>query len=223
MPTVWETAKEKLTKEITDGRLPDDLPAVEVWSLQPEYKRVPLDNFKQNLSALRERFGKFKIAAELDDAALRCDRRLYPIEPEGRWPGSEAERLLKKDIDDGKHLIMKPSELYNDPERKPYKAFTQDQFRKHIHQEVRSRRDSLYWIALKEKTKAAKEETKGRKEVKRAEEEKLMKAGFGGKTVAELKAECRRRGLKISGKKAELVERLQSATALEESEKNKEK
>lgn len=215
---MWETAKAKLTEEITEGRLPDSWTAAEVWGLEPVYKRVPIDNFKQNLAALRERFRNFKIAADLDNDALQSDRRLHPIEIEGRWPGSEAERLLKLDIDDGKQLTMKPSELYNLPDREPYRAFKQDQFRKHIHQEVRSRRDSLYWVALKERTKVAKEETKGRKEAKRAEEEELIRSGFGGKTVAELKDECRRRGIKISGTKAALVDRLRLA---EESEKSK--
>ena len=215
MPTVWETAKEKLTKEITEGRLPDSVPPLTVWPSEPEYKKVPLENFKQNLASLRERLSNFRISAELDDDALRRDRCLHPIETEGRWPGSEAESLLKKDIDDGKHLAMSPAELYNHPERKPYKAFPKDQFRKHIHQEVRSRRDTLYWIALKEKGKAAKEEKKTKKEAKRMEEEELIKAGFGGKTVSDLKAECRRRGLKLTGKKAELVERLRSAVAID--------
>ena len=219
MPTVWETAKEKLTKDITEGRLPDNVPPLTVWPSEPEYKKVPIKNFKQNLAALRERLGNFRISAEFDDAALRRDRDLHPIEPEGRWPGSEAERLLKKDIDDDKHLTMTPTELYNDPDRKPYMKFSPTQFRKHIHQEVRSRKDSLYWTALKEKGKAEKEEKKAKKEAKRKEEEELIKEGFGGNTVSDLKAECRRRGLKVSGKKAELVERLRAASAIEDSDK----
>jgi hypothetical protein len=35
---------------------------------------------------------------------------------------------------------------------------------------------------------------------------------FSSMTVAELKEECKNRGLKVSGKKAELIERLQSET-----------
>jgi SAP domain len=215
MPTVWETAKEKLTKEIAEGRLLDNVPPLLVWPTEPEYQKVPLENFKQNLASLRDRFSNFRISADLDEAALRTDRCLHPVEAEGRWPGSEAESLLKKDIDDGKHLTMSPAELYNHPERSPYKAFPHDQFRKHIHQEVRSRKDNLYWIALKEKGKAKKEEKKAKKEAKRMEEEELIKAGFGGTTVLDLKAECRRRGLKVSGTKAELVDRLRAASAIE--------
>lgn len=213
MPTFWDSAKTKLTEEILGGRLPDELPAAEVWRLDPVYERVPIDNFRPNLAALRERFRKFRIANELDEEALRNDRRLHPIKLEGRWPGSEAERLLKKDIDDGIHETMTPKELYNLPDREGYKEFPYDKFRKHIHQEVRSRSDSLYWIQLKEKTRAAKEETKGRKEAKRAKEQEMIKAGFGGNTVAGLKAECRQRGLKVSGNKAELIERLRSDLA----------
>jgi hypothetical protein len=145
MPTVWETAKEKLTKEITEGRLLDSVPPLSVWPTEPEYQKVPVENFKQNLAALRERLGNFRISAEYDDSGLRSDRLHHPIELEGRWPGSEAERLLKEDIDDGKHLTMTASQLYNDPFRQPYREFGPTQFRKHIHQEVRSRKDSLYW------------------------------------------------------------------------------
>jgi SAP domain len=208
MPTVWETAKAKLTEEIKEGRLPAELSAAEVWRLEPEYARVPIDNFKQNLAALRERFVKFKLAADSDDAALRHDRLLFPIKIEGLWPGSEAERLLKKDIDDDLYPTMTPKELYNLPGREAYKAFEYDKFRKHIHQEIRSRRDSLYWVALKENSAAAKEKAKERRETKRAKEDELMRAGYGGTTVAHLKAECGRRGLNKSGKKAELIERL---------------
>jgi hypothetical protein len=216
MPTVWEIAKDKLTKDITEGRLLDSVPPLTVWPTEPEYKRVPVENFKQNLAALRERLGNFRISAELDDAALRSDRNHYPIDTEGRWPGSEAERLLKEDIDEGKHLTMTPSELYNHPDREPYREFGQTKFRKHIHQEVRSRKDSLYWTQLKEQKKAGKEEKKAKKEAKKMEEEEMMKAGFGGKTVADLKAECRRRGLQVSGKKAELIDRLRAASLIED-------
>ena len=217
MPTVWEIAKEKLTKDITDGTLLDSEPPTAVWQTAPEYQKVPIENFKQNLAALRERLGKFRVSAQFDDDALRSDRRIHPIEREGRWPGSEAETLLKKDIDDGIHLTLTPSELYHHVDRAPYREFGETKFRKHIHQEVRSRSDSLYWTQLKEVSKSEKEEKKAKKEAKRKEEDELIRAGFGGTTVGDLRAECRRRGLKISGNKAELVERLKAARTLVES------
>jgi hypothetical protein len=65
----------------------------------------------------------------------------YPV-----WAGSEAARLLKIDVDNGRHLTMKPRELYALDDRPEYRIWPLKVFRKHIHQEVRSRKTQAYWL-----------------------------------------------------------------------------
>jgi len=66
-----------------------------------------------------------------------------------RWQGSEAEALLKIEIDDGEHMKMKPEELHKT--RKEYEDFLLTVFRKHIYQAIRSCKDTAYHLAKKEK------------------------------------------------------------------------
>jgi hypothetical protein len=72
-----------------------------------------------------------------------------------------AERLLKIDIDAGKHNTMKPRELQaTRPEYSPYPLKV---FRDHVQQERRARCESSYWLARilekkKEKEKRMRQE-----------------------------------------------------------------
>jgi hypothetical protein len=203
MSTLWEIAREKLTEEIVAGRLPSEWPPSKVQLLDPAYTKVPKENFANNLRELRKRLAKQKDWAEKDAAGLASDRRIHPIEIEGRWPGSKAESLLKEAIEEGKHLTMKPKDLYE--EHDAYKEFTADQFRKHIDQEVRSLRDSLYWLVLKDKKKKKRSEKEAKKEAKAA----VIRADpLLGHTVPQLKDMLRSHGLKVTGTKQELIERL---------------
>jgi len=103
MPTLWETAKAKLTEEIKAGNIKDECKASYIHKLDPVYQAVKIDNFVSNVRALRKRLKRFQHYAEFDDEALRNDRELHPIEYEGRWGGSEAERLLNEDVKSKKH------------------------------------------------------------------------------------------------------------------------
>ena len=168
MPTTWEIAKAKLTVEINEGRLSDDLSAAVVHESDPIYKAVPRRNFVNNLGELRKRLNKYKTAAEIDAAGVQNDQLLFPIENQRRWAGSDAEKFLKLDIDEELYKEMKPAVLYLS--RIEYTEFSLDQFRKHINQELRSRRETLYWVALKEQKKAEKEEKKAKREARKQEE-----------------------------------------------------
>ena len=124
--TTWERAKRKLFVEITEGRLSDDVPPGKVWDDDEEggvYKACKRDNFSNNLWELRKRINKWKDEAEIDRLAEINDRKLFPIDVSGRWPGSKAEKLLKKDIDEEKYPLMSARELYSSPDRKEYQEF----------------------------------------------------------------------------------------------------
>jgi len=215
MPTVWETAKAKLYIEITEGRLSDDVKAIDVWNSDEVYKKVKKENFSSNLRELRKRIHKFQHEAEIDKHAFANDRRLHPIDHTGRWGGSKAAELLKKDIDEGKS----PSDafdLYYSPERNEYKIVTYEQFRKHMHQEIRSRRDTCYWLRLQEEKREEKAEKEARKENKRLQAEKnaaipLAERELDEMTKNEMKALCKELGLKVSGNKNDLAERIRIA------------
>lgn len=64
-----------------------------------------------------------------------------------KWNGSAAQRLLKVDIDDGKHDQLKPKELY--ATRIEYRVFLLDDFRKRLYEETSSRLQKSYWLAKK--------------------------------------------------------------------------
>jgi hypothetical protein len=204
MPTTWEIAKEKLIPEIAEGRIPDDWYPSRVRLLDPVYAAVPKQNFGNNLNALRKTLRKHKRWAALDAESLKKDRELHPIEKEGRWPDSEAEECLKIAIKEEDHLTMKPKQLY-EKHKEAFKEYTLDQIRKHIDQEIRSTRDSLYWLVVKDNKKKKRQEKEAKKEAKAA----MIKADpLQGKTVVELRELLRKSNLKVAGNKQELIQRI---------------
>ena len=101
---------------------------------------------------------KLSDEALVDSNAVANDRRAHPKNNDGNalrsyphWDGSEAQRLLKLDVDDGTHERLLPRELHQ--ARVEYQAYPLDVFRKHIHQETRSRRETAYWLVKKQQKK----------------------------------------------------------------------
>ena len=88
--------------------------------------------------------GAKKARASDDGDVLANTRKMHPrptVDPRGRplFRGSEAEKQLKKDIDDELHKTMKPKQLFLT--RECYQEYlTLEQFRKRIHQEVHIRK-----------------------------------------------------------------------------------
>ena len=157
--TLWELAKEILIVEISEGRVMQAMGPKQVYAMREEYGRVDYRKFSRNLNSLRKSLDKVQEKAAVDEAAVAHDQRLYPINVDNpsasypRWGGSEASRLLKIDIDEELHLTKTPKQLrlYRDE----YKAFPLDVFRKHIHQEVRSRLSTAYWLVKQQAKRRA--------------------------------------------------------------------
>jgi len=217
--TTWERAKQKLFVEITEGRLSDDIPPGKVWDDDEDggiYKACKRQNFSNNLRELRKRIKKWQKEAESDRLAAIKDREIFPIDSIGRWPDSKAEKSLKIDIDNGKYPSISPVQLYNSPDRKEYREFEYSTFRRHIHQEIRSRHTTTYWVALKAETMKEKAKKEARKEQKRRQAEEntekpLSERVLDSMTKEEMKNLCKEMGLKVSGNKKDLAERIQLA------------
>jgi hypothetical protein len=166
--TPWEIAKALLINDIRDGKLPPTMSPKVAYSMKVEYKNVEYCHFRTNLNSLRKSLKVINDRAIADKAAVSHDQeqllvhqdlmRTRTIANPHHWDMSEAQRFLKLDVDDGKHCTMLPKELRMT--REEYKAFPLDVFRKHIHQEVRSRKETAYWQVRTRKSQEAGEKSK---------------------------------------------------------------
>ena len=106
--------------------------------------------------------------AKEDYEYLKADRELFPprdkdaVRGKLRWDGSDAQRLLKIDVTDGKHLEQPPREFRKT--RPEYMLFDLDVFRDHIYQEVKSRKK---WPKSKRKSRAYKRDHWGDDKLRR--------------------------------------------------------
>jgi hypothetical protein len=117
----WATSKARklLAEDLTTGLIPLDgteMGPLVVYEQRPEFVQFPHKNFRTNLLNLRKDITAKKALAVSESAALANDRRIHPkrvLNPRGepRWEGSEIVRLLRLDMDVGKHHTMKPLEL----------------------------------------------------------------------------------------------------------------
>ena len=112
------------------------------------FKNFPFDarRYIDRIDRLRKAIGKLKVWADYDEQALKSDRILCPPQEKSvrgvpRWQGSEAERLLKLAIDEEVHLKpdYKPKTLW-ESNHGEYKKFPLGVFRKHVRQEIHSRK-----------------------------------------------------------------------------------
>jgi hypothetical protein len=170
-PPKWETseAKELLEKDLLSGRI--SLQTTRAWTPKiiynlpdrPQFRLYVYKIFRSNLLTLRNRIKAEKKAADTASLALTHDRVIYPLgavnDQQGgapRWAGSLAQTWLNADIEEGKHETMKPNQLRQT--RLEYMIFEKDIFRKHIHQEVKTRKWLVY---LKEKAEKAGKKKRG--------------------------------------------------------------
>lgn len=156
-------AKRILEAELKNGSIPldsSDMAPDVVYFQHPEFATYPYETFRDNLNKLRKKVKAKKTRSELDSLALRHDRKSHPKPEknnrgEPRWEGSEAERLLKLDVDNGKHNTMTPQNLHKS--RNEYEDYALTVFRKHIHQEVKTRK------FIKQRKDRAKKKKRGKK------------------------------------------------------------
>lgn len=149
---VWRysKAKDKIAQDIIDGLIPRSGPIdvtklfYELYEDNPLFKDFPFDKdrYQTRIKTIREAIDRRYDWAKQDHTSIQNDNALHPkkatnVRGEKRWDGSDAQRLLKIDMEAGIHEQMSPQELHNSrPEY--YEDFSLKVFRKHIEQAKQS-------------------------------------------------------------------------------------
>jgi len=143
----WDNSKGRklLCEDLKHKRIPLDVNQMsweEAFCQRPEF--ADFDGarlFEGRLETARKFVSHQTEKGASEAAALALDRLIYP-EPatnsrgEPRWEGSNAEKLLNKDIDDKKHEQMKPKQMQ--ASRVEHQAHPLDVFRGKIRQRVKT-------------------------------------------------------------------------------------
>jgi hypothetical protein len=157
-PSPWKDsqAKKLLRQDILDGKVVDSMTPMQIFQMRPEYAPYGLKKFRSNWYSLRDSIKDNQAKASSDSDALAHDLRIrppvaYTSKGYPRWDGSDAQRLLKQDVNTGLTNSIKPRVLRET--RMEYQAFPLKVFREHIHQEHRSRIEKGYWLNRQQKGK----------------------------------------------------------------------
>jgi hypothetical protein len=146
---LWKPSKARqiLLGDLEAGILPvdaEELSAEEAWEIMysnmAEFVEVVFSQFKERLRDHRKQVGKQTARSALESEALAHDRLLFPRQMENcrgepLFDLSAAKLLLRADVQDGKHLTMKPLQLQTT--RDEYKPYSHKVFKHQIYQEVR--------------------------------------------------------------------------------------
>lgn len=198
IPWQYHPAREFLLEKLRLGDFPADYKRMrpfDVWNKYCDddvFEGMEYDSkFTARLLRLRTQFNKGKDRADEDLLAFNLAKANHPPPPgnhrdEPQWNGSEAQRLLRLDMDDKKHFDLKPSDLWES--RDEYQLFYLETFRDHIHQEDQTRK-YLHTLKLRQKEEAEKHREKGKKKAARdAALEKKWKAKEAKAKEAKAKA-----------------------------------
>ena len=161
----WDKAKPLLLESCLDGTITDAMKPRDVWAMQPEFVGVKCENFRTNFATVKRTIRKQRHHADVDEAGHLNDIAIHLLasSSDGHWDGSEAKRLLKLDIEKSRHKSMKPELPWiTRPECRKLRL---DESRGHIHQELRSDRETLHWIVKKKKKEQMKESMRFGKKV----------------------------------------------------------
>jgi hypothetical protein len=136
-------AKKLLEEDILGGII-DGMDPKTVFKQRPEYAEFPYEQFRARLLALRKQILDKQELAIWDSNAVVHDQQIHPKNMHNlfgmpRWYGSEAEKLLRQDMDEGKHTMMSPMMLYESREAY-FENYSLKVFWSHLNQECRRRR-----------------------------------------------------------------------------------
>ena len=114
----------------------------EIYEMRPEYAQYDPDKFDGRLRGVRKIVKREQSRADNDQAAFDLYKANHPVSVNShygyvQWQGSEAQKLLKIDIDAGRHNSMKKKALWlSRPEY--HNEFPLKVFRDKIDQEERT-------------------------------------------------------------------------------------
>lgn len=145
----FSDARQIIAQDIVDGIIPlddDDFDSQDLfenlWSHKQAFANFPYDKdrYDDRIKSMQRQVKGAQDWAFTDHAALMKDRLKYPVgafncQGKPRWDGSDAQRLLKIDLANEKHLEegYAPKKLWLS--RPAYKLFGLTVFRKHIDQQ----------------------------------------------------------------------------------------
>lgn len=150
---VWQNSKVKqiLRDAIISGEVTEAMPPRVVYQMDPEFQKWPKENFGDNYRRLQKAVATDFERSHSDTVAYGLNRQILLALRAGTtrtqatpWHKSPARALLKQDMAEGKHLQMKPKDLYST--REEYKDFDLKVFRKHIYQraDMEAKRESRF-------------------------------------------------------------------------------
>jgi hypothetical protein len=179
---VSSDAKKLLVQDMLDGLVPvnekiKDIEKLfnELYAHQPEFRDFPFDKerYKTRIERLQTSVQCLQWGAQYDKDMLVEARKKFPKPSYGptgviNWQDSDADHFLELDMEAGKHLEMKPSELRDT--RECYKHFSKKRFSKRIDQKREAAKpygmNPMQAAAKKQKKSAVK--VQNRPEISRA-------------------------------------------------------
>ena len=204
-------AKKVLKSLIESDEVYMNMPEEELYELSPKlFHPYEKTRFISNVKNLKKVIKEEKRIVAFQEDALSKDRQSFPVRETTSWGyrpwhTSEAKELLRQDVQQKTHSSsMKPSELHQS--RDEYKAFPLKVFRKHIYQEEYAQLGRSYWMNKKE------EKNRHKREVQKCTKGKKKEpTTYNEMNVAQLRVELKKRNLKVSGNKQQLIERLEAS------------
>jgi len=160
----WKDSKAKklLYKDIKEGRVPLDakedgnnkMELKDIYSMHAEYAEYDYAKFSSRVSSVRGTVKNNTIRAIDDQHAFDLYVEINPVSYFShngciQWQGSDSQRLLRQDIDDGMLQTMGKMELWQE-RTEYYDEFPLKVFRDKIDQEIGT---AKYLYTLKEKGK----------------------------------------------------------------------
>jgi hypothetical protein len=149
----WAKSKARglLFKDLRDGNIPREaldehkkstMKLEDIFQMHPEYKLYDRTKFSGRLSELRRVYDELMFRAEIDQEAFDQYGRnhqpsLFSHKGYPEWQGSEAQILLKGDIEEGKHTRMSKSDLH-ESNSEYYENYPLGAFRDKLDQELRT-------------------------------------------------------------------------------------
>jgi len=159
----WQKSRAKalLRRDILEGRVPLEggrqttMKLRQVYELRPEFAEYMYSKFSSRLSSLRTTISECNDRAARDQEAFdnfvanHPETSLFSHHGYIQWQGSEAQKLLKEDLENNLHETMEKKDLFRSrPEY--YENFPLNVFRDKVYQEIRTAK-YLHTTAVKGK------------------------------------------------------------------------